>query len=98
MLDVETIVEIGETIGSVSQAEHNKEMVGGTFLCVKVEVHVTKPLCRGRKVSLNDDTKIWVSFKYEKLPNFCYWCGMVSHADRECDVWLNSKGSHSLDQ
>ena len=98
MLDVETTIEIGETIGSVSQAEHNKEMAGGTFLCVKVEVHVTKLLCRGRKVSLNDDTKIWVSFKYEKLLNFCYWCGMVSHANRECDVWLNSKGSHSLDQ
>ena len=73
-------------------------MVGGTFLRVKVEVDVSKPLCKGRKVALNDDTKIWVSFKYEKLPNFCYWCGMVSHVDRECDVWLSGKGSLGLDQ
>ena len=71
---------------------------GGTFLRVKVEVDVTKPLCRGRKIALNDDDETWVSFKYEKLPNFCYWCGMVSHGDRECDVWLSSKGSLSLDQ
>ena len=97
MLDAETAVEIGETIGPISKTEHDKEMVGGTFLLVKVEVDVTKPLCRCRKVALNDDNEIWVSFKYEKLPNFCYWCGMVSHADKECDVWLSSKGSLSLD-
>ena len=97
MLDAETAIEIGETIGPVSKTEHDKEMVGGTFLLVKVEVDVTKPLCRCRKVALNDDNEIWVSFKYEKLPNFCYWCGMVSHADKECDVWLSSKGSLSLD-
>ena len=98
MLDAKTAVEIGETIGPVSKTEHEKDMVGGTFLRVKAEVDVTKPLCRGRKIALNDDDETWVSFKYEKLPNFCYWCGMVSHGDRECDVWLSSKGSLSLDQ
>ena len=41
---------------------------------------------------------MWVNFKYEKMPNFCYWCGMVSHDAKECKVWLSSKGSLSLDQ
>lgn len=31
------------------------------------------------KSGLVEDTTTWVSFKYEKLTNFCYWCGMVSH-------------------
>lgn len=56
---------------------------------------MSRPLCRGRKVVLDHDREIWVSFKYEKLSNFCYWCGMVSHDDKECEVGLASKGSIS---
>ena len=43
---------------------------------------VSKPLCRGYGVILEKNKEIWVSFKYEKLPNFCYWCGLVSHAGK----------------
>ena len=34
-----------------------------------------------------------VSSKYECLPIICYWCGEITHDDRECEVWLTSKGS-----
>ena len=37
-----------------------------------------------------------MSFSYEKLPNFCYWCGMVCYNDKDCDIWLSSKGSLSI--
>ena len=75
-----------------------KEMVGGDFLRVKVEIDVSKPLCWGRKIAINADEFIWVAFKYEKLPNFCYWCGRVSHADKECEIWLASKGKLTQDE
>ncbi len=26
----------------------------------------------------------WVSFKYERLPNFCYQCGLLTHGDKDC--------------
>ena len=35
----------------------------------------------------------WVSFKYERLPNICYWCGMLTHSDRDCLLWEKSRGS-----
>ena len=92
MLDPETAYELGETIGPVVPSENNKELIGGDFLRVRVEVDVSRPLCRGRKVVLEDDKEIWIYFKYEKLPNFCYWCGMVSHVDKECEIWLANKG------
>ena len=34
-----------------------------------------------------------MAFKHEKLPNFCYWCGLVSHDDKDCEHWLSSKGT-----
>ena len=82
MLDPETVIKLGETLGIVSPIEHSKEIVGGDFLHVRVEVDVSKPLCRGCGVILEENKEIWVSSKYEKLPNFCYWCGLVSHAKR----------------
>ena len=44
-------------------------------------------------VSLGQGKEIWVSFKYERLPNICYWCGYLNHDDRDCETWLESEGS-----
>ena len=32
-------------------------------------------------------------FKYERLPNICYWCGCLNHVDRDRDLWLDSEGT-----
>ena len=83
-------IEIGESIGEVVIPRDDSEMRGGTFMWVRVWVDVSRPLCRGRKVNFEDDLEGWVSFQYERLPNICFWCGMVSHDDKECELWLKS--------
>lgn len=85
-------------MGVVSRAEQKGDIIGGDFLPIRVGINVSKPLCRGRKVLLGQGKEEWVSFKYEKLPNFYYWCGLVSHDDKECSIWLASKGALSSDQ
>lgn len=35
----------------------------------------------------------WVEFKYERLPIFCYWCGMINHDEKDCKQWMRSKES-----
>ena len=65
---------------------------------MRVEVDVTKPLCRGRRVALNEKDEVWVSLKYEKHSNFCYWCGMISHTEKDREKWLVSKGTLNVDQ
>ena len=55
MLDPEVGVEIGETIGIVIPLEYMKEMVGGDFLWVRVEIDVSKLLYKGRKIAINAD-------------------------------------------
>lgn len=87
MLEAETTIELGGTIRRVSSSEDTNELVGGDFLRARVEIDVLKPLYRGRQVGLNNNEEVWVFFKYEKLYNFCYWCGKVSHADKECEIW-----------
>ena len=97
-LNERTAYGIGRSIGEVSRASQSDELIGWNFLRTRVGIDVTRPLSRGRKVLISNDREVWVNFKYEKMPNFCYWCGMVSHDAKECKVWLSSKGSLSLDQ
>ena len=55
--------------------------------------NTSKPLCRGRKIRHEDGEVGWVRFKYERLPNLCYWCGRLSHSDKDCELWIRSQGT-----
>ena len=92
LLTVEAALSIRETIGKVSWPKDIGEMKGGNFMRVRVEIDITKSLCRGRKISWDQSGNGWAAFIYERLPNICYWCGLVSHDDKDCDLWLNSQG------
>lgn len=85
-------------MGTVEQQRDAVEMKGGNFMRVRVAVDVTKPLCRGRMITWDHGREGWVSFMYERLPNICYWCGHLSHDDKECVVWLSSKGALSREE
>ena len=51
---------------------------------VCVSVDITKKLIRGKKINIEGGENRWVIFKYERLPNFCYRCGMLDHTSKEC--------------
>lgn len=55
-------------------------------------------MCRGRLINLEDGKEHWVSFKYEQLPNLCYWCGCLTHDDSDCEFWINSEGTLKLEE
>ena len=84
---------IGDTLGEVIRSDNFSEMFGGNFIIVRVAIDISQPLCRGRAISFGDNAEGFVSFKYERLPNLCYWCGMFSHEDKDCSLWLRNKGS-----
>uniref|UniRef100_A0A2N9IBV7 Reverse transcriptase domain-containing protein n=1 Tax=Fagus sylvatica TaxID=28930 RepID=A0A2N9IBV7_FAGSY len=90
----ETASALGGTLGVVEKVVESEEERGREgCMRVRVKVDISKPLCRGRKARLLAGKETWISFKYERLPNFCYWCGLLTHGDRDCEKWLRSKGT-----
>lgn len=57
----------------------------GRCLRIRVSIDITKPLDRGRALDLGRNSS-WVTFKYEKLPLFCFNCGCIVHGDQGCPV------------
>ena len=57
----------------------------GDFLRLRVNMDITKPLRRFIIVSgTGGQPDIKVRLAYERLPTFCYECGLIGHSDIEC--------------
>ncbi|XP_057431502.1 uncharacterized protein LOC130724316 [Lotus japonicus] len=54
------------------------------YMRIRVWVDVTKPLRRGQAMKAEDGASFQVRFRYEKLFNYCYKCGMMDHVVRDC--------------
>ena len=79
----------GETLGLVEKMDvDDKGFCMGGCLHIRVSVKTTELLCRGRKLRLGKAEPIWVDFKYERLPIFCYLCGLMDHDEKECLLWI----------
>ena len=66
--------EICDMIGEVQKSTRAVDEEGGNFIRVRVLVDISLPLCQGKLITLEGGRKIWISFKYKGLPNFCFWC------------------------
>ncbi|KAI7990869.1 Uncharacterized protein LOK49_LG12G01876 [Camellia lanceoleosa] len=82
-------VLIGNSIGTFDDMDYAEDGVAwGKSLRIRVAININKPLRRGMKITLGQKDLMWVSFKYERLPNFCFACGILGHNQRECDLKL----------
>lgn len=81
---------IGSRLGEVLEVESSTGGVAwGRCLRVKVLLDVTRPLCRGSTISTGS-IKTKVLFRYEKLSDFCYFCGILDHVDKDCPTLFES--------
>ena len=88
-LSLSVVKDIVSMMGAVD--ESRSKMEGSNFQRFRVEIDISKPMCRGRKITLCNGHEWWISFKYERLPNICYWCRKLTHSDRECPTWFKSR-------
>ncbi|GLT35042.1 hypothetical protein SLA2020_095260 [Shorea laevis] len=80
---------IGEELGRFIEVDDGGgDAWGVEYIRVRVALDARKPLRRGMKLSLRMG-QIWVDFRYERLPNFCYCCGMLDHVEWDCELGLD---------
>ena len=97
-LNHETGEAIARAIGTVIQvADLEDDGAGGEFLRARVAMDISKPLPHVLKLKSGGKQIGLVGLKYERLSNFCYWFGRVTHGERECEVWLRGRGKLSRD-
>lgn len=83
--------KIGALVGTVEEVDISEaEADWGEFLRVKISFDLTKPLARSRMLHAQHRS-IWVAFKYEKLPKFCYNYGVIKHDRRGCSMLGNRR-------
>lgn len=87
-------IGIGESLGLVEKVDvDEKGFRLRNYLLIRMSMDISLPLCWGRLVRMGGLSPTWVEFQYERLPIFCYWCGMIDHDKRECMLWMHSKES-----
>ena len=61
-------IAIGKSIGCVEKvAASDDERGGENCMRIRVRMDVTRPLCRGRMVKMEEGKNRWVAFRYERL-------------------------------
>ncbi|CAN1221290.1 hypothetical protein LINGRAPRIM_LOCUS229 [Linum grandiflorum] len=53
---------------------------------IQTELDITLPLKNEKRIRRPEEQVITCRFKYEKLANYCFVCGMLGHVERTCDV------------
>lgn len=88
LMDHSTALDVGIAIGKVVAIDWKDRNGGWTeFMRLKIMVNILKPLRRIVKLVDRDERVITCMLKYEKyerLPDFCYLCGIIGHTVKNC--------------
>lgn len=73
-------------LGSVEEVYPPKGDGPPAYIRVKVQIDITEPLMRGTYLRLRNGTRQWIAFTYERMPMYCYLCGVVRHHEKKCMI------------
>lgn len=83
---------VGVSLGRVEDIDiEYKEVEWREFIRIKVSLDITKPLVWQKKLNIELPKSIWLHFTYKKLPNFCFYCGVLCYTHKDWEVWALAK-------
>lgn len=90
--------EIAKPIGNVLHIEaDNKGRCWGRFMQLRVEVDVNEPLVRWVTIfSSRDKSTEKYKVKFERLPLYCFSCGVLGHSSLACPSPAEQEEDNSL--
>lgn len=56
---------------------------------IRVRIDIRKPIKRRMKIKKAGEEGMWANFKYERLPRFCFFCGIIGHCDKFCEKFFD---------
>lgn len=81
---------IGDSLGQTVEVDMvDGEVVWNEAMRIRMKLNVTKPLVRRKRKKIGDGEAVWVRLAYERLPEFCYYYGIIGHCHRDCEWWLS---------
>ncbi|KAL0433223.1 UNVERIFIED_CONTAM: hypothetical protein Slati_2656600 [Sesamum latifolium] len=76
---------IGGRLGRIIEVPSPSQRSWGSDMRVRVALDIRKPLLWFLNISSTSGEQLTVSVSYERLPLFCYICGMLGHIARQCE-------------
>nr|POF02354.1 uncharacterized protein CFP56_31247 [Quercus suber] len=98
-LPFESMTEVGKELGNklgkyIQSDRRSWSEEQAKFMRMRVEVPIDKPLRRGGNIVNPEGEKYWVTFKYGRLPNFCFICGVLGHDEKHCSEYQGKSECH----
>ena len=85
---------IGNSEGFIEQEDASPTRdCRGRCLRIRINIDIGQTLCQGIKVDIGESSPQCISFQYKHMPIFCYWCKLLNHDERDCKLWVHSKGT-----
>lgn len=77
--------QLGNFFGTfISYDPNNNSSIWRESMRLKIAFDVRRPLKRKKKICRKDGSEWIVQCKYERLGEFCFVCGLVTHIERYC--------------
>lgn len=83
--------QIGNSLGVFVENDPNN--FGGnwrSYMRIRVGLDTNQPLRRRLKLRKKGGNWAWVTFNYERLYTFCYYCGLLGHSEKFCAKAIDS--------